>query len=644
MEVLASKWESGIEPPYPNPFLIDDPLNYKRLEHHHRRLDTGWQDWKDQETGAPDEKRQKQAIANAFRAACLATDKKPLEHAAMHYQGIMHLPYDISDPKIYNDALENHRINHNRNAGHPYPELAHKPHYQELRDFYRYYHMMHPHLSPSEAKEEADRQVNNIQYEIEQKFKREGKGFDEDKVIKALQKRLKQFSRENKVSANYLLSGGRAGNYPGYSYSSLVGLSNASRYIDKLRDAAIRDMDEDGEGHSFFKDVQEHKIPGLGPNETALAWYLLNPNNSQLPVIDDTTLEALGYKPEDFSDRDYHLYARQLQAARDAAGYEFLPLAQFQKGLTDSYHGPSDLSVLRAWDPAPYHQTQFPSATGPQEWPEWWTQTQPYRDEVAAQWNANVAPYISADDMPKIAHEYKISKEGKQTYFRIPDAVLNRIESWANYHFPQRFYYGSDKHATLWCATKEDVQTNLSGVKFVAKKLSKHNDLTRLDFEIIEPAQLSKTMNVKSTPDTLSIVVGKATKPLDEIAVPSTVFRANQVRSYIKQPWRTSTVGPSNDWNNPDPMANMPSSPNTNPEPLPSPAFTDHLDRAISGDPAPCPFCQDSGYIVLNGKKTSCPNCGKWDKQVSDTFAINDKALENPRPGELNPDITDKGP
>jgi hypothetical protein len=131
---------------------------------------------------------------------------------------------------------------------------------------------------------------------------------------------------------------------------------------------------------------------------------------------------------------------------------------------------------------------------------------------------------------------------------------------------------------------------------------------------------------------------------LDEIAVPSTVFRANQVRSYIKQPWRTSTVGPSNDWNNPDPMANMPSSPNTNPEPLPSPAFADHLDRAISGDPAPCPFCQDSGYIVLNGKKTSCPNCGKWDKQVSDTFAINDKALENPRPGELNPDITDKGP
>lgn len=622
-----SKWQSNIEPPYPNPFLVDDPLNYQRLAQLHRDLDTGWYKWINEEDGKPDSHRQKQAIANALRIAALSSDDRRLKDLAMHYQHIMHIPYNISDPKVYHDALEQNRINHNRQTGHPNPERAHKPHFQAIQDFYRYYQTMHPHLSPSEVKERADRQINKLQYEIEQKLKREnpGKPYQEDKVIKALEKRLKQFIKGRKTSAYPIQP--LEDPYPGYSQSSLVGLSNGSRYIDPIYQYATEDAENGGEGYHFRDGVLGEQIPGLGPKEASLAWYLLAPNSSQLAIVDDPTLEALGYNPDLYNIRDYGLLERMLQGGRDASGYEFLPLSQFQKGLLDAYHGPSDLSSIRVWNPTPYHQVEYPYQTGYHQWPEWFSQTQPYRDQILEDWNQNIAPYYPAHQTPIFSHKISSVKSGEnKIYFEVPEEIRNRIYRWASFHFERPI---ENQNLPKYTSSIED-SFNHAGTKLIARSIESRlsgplSGYLYLTFKVAHSGKVVRFPFAISSRD-----------DLDDIIIPPLIFRTNSL--FEGNPWHLSTIGPNVDNSNPDPMANIPSQTMPNPEPMPSHDWMMHEH--------PCPWCNNSGYVELNGKRTVCPHCSEWDRDSNqtDTFLINDPVNENPAPGPLNEELTHHGP
>lgn len=624
-----NKWESGIEPAYPNPFLTDDPLDYKRLQHLHREMDTGWRDWIDEETKEPDSERQKQAIANAYRVALLARDGKSLKDVATHYQDIMHIPYTVSDPKIYDDTLRSARIHHNRADGHPYPDLV--LHHEALKDFYRYVQSMHPHLSPVEARKLADRMANAIQYEIEDKLHREDptKHFDEKKVQKALEKRLKQFAKMKKTTADSDIP---PGTYAPFSQRSLFGLSNASRYIDDITADMLHSKD-DLSGHQYRERALDSKIPGIGPKEHSMAWYLLHPTTSDLAIVDPSTLEALDSKDKDYKERDYLLYERLLQAARDASGYGFMPLSQFQKGLIDYYYGPSDITSLRPWNPTPYHKIEFPQEAGYQEWPEWLQESEPYRNQIDEDWNLHVAPRYPTHQAPKFSY----SHQGNNLFLEIPEAVKNRIYSWALYHFDNPLKKDEYKVSVASFDSPQDLKlVNLEGMKLQAPCLIKQGNFVGLLFDL-QKDHLDYISSHKGTSCKVFVPIAPS-QNIEKVEAPPISFRC-YTSATMEPSWHLATVGPEVTNEISDPLANNPADPISAPGEAPTQAWKDH-------DGEFCTYCENKQIIEMNGNKVVCPVCSQWptDRKRFRSGPGNDPATDNPEPGQLNETLLYHGP
>lgn len=186
------------------------------------------------------------------------------------------------------------------------------------------------------------------------------------------------------------------GSYGTYLASHLKPLAAISTKANDLLSAARADVENNrGRGHHWRKELLSLGIPGVGPKEASYAWMLLQPQTSQLAVIDPHMMQVLGHKPEDISPRDYFKYERELAAGRDASGYHHVPLGSFGWGLWDYArlgHGEhDDHRPLRALDPQPHDQVDWLARDKPmaEHWqaPYWWDATQDARDQVGQEFD-----------------------------------------------------------------------------------------------------------------------------------------------------------------------------------------------------------------------------------------------------------------
>lgn len=515
---------TGIVPPAVNAVAsFGDPLDHMGLKDVQHRLDTGWSKLVTPD-GKPDFVRMKQAITNAFRAALLSP-KKSLRWNAVHYQDLQHIPHDVTDPKVYWEALENARINHNRNEGVPHPEVAHKAHYEALLDFYRYYQKLHPDMDPNEVKEYADREALVMQQEIERKLLADSKDPDneiiESKMFKLLDKRLKQIVKDDPTrllytSADDGLPVVAADKYGAFMGTHLSAIAKISRYTDLLLEAALEDIkNHDASGHHFRQATLSLNIPYVGPKVASFAWLLLQPLTSQIATIDTHMCDILGYKQKDVDGkRDYFRLERELQAGRDAAGYGHMPLGAFQWAMWDNKRNGEgehqDHSSLRPLNPQSHHTIDWRPRVDSMrvkgedyEPPPWWSITEPYRQNEVARWNIDVAPGYRKDQIPwqdeftEVPDNVSVpvlarnASEGNADEVHIsldvPERIRERIALWmadleledvepldpAEYHITLAYADHGVESEIVQSAT---TRFNYTGLKFEGKRLTRFNN------------------------------------------------------------------------------------------------------------------------------------------------------------------------
>lgn len=545
-----------------------------------------------------DDDRKKQAIANAFRVACLSIHGKPLLHTAIHYHDCMHLPATVDDPKVYYDTLETARIRHNGANG--ISATQHKPHQKSLEDFYRYIQAHYPHMSPSQAREEGDRQAYIFQYEIEDKLHREkpDKPLDENEVFKILDRKLKNFIKPHKEAALPKLLDNPNAYYP-FAQHSAYGMAQASKNIDNLLQWANEDVGKGGKGHHFRERILDKGIKHLGPREAGLAWYLLSPNRSELAYIDNTILDALGYKPKDYTPRDHAKFERELMAGRDASGYHHTPLGQFQKGLLDVYHGPTSFESLAVHDPVRVKHVNWQPQPAPHTWPDWWEDTKPYRDDVAKEWNANVGKYNP------------------------PQTVMARLEAADGAGAQLRVRVGDENFIYYWAEIPASCHVAALAGASVRLSVVDDNWSRRPRFRI-------------SLLDDVWHQLGESQSWIDFSLPESEDLIRKMTYTRLQIDPKLATVGPNLDESVVDPLASNVS------EGTPSWEFlTD--GRWPGEEKDQCERCHGTELIEINGRLTACPDCTSWQPHnVFDDGQSN--PLDNPEPGQLNPSPTLSSP
>lgn len=351
-------------------------------------------DWK-----AQDPDTQRQAVMNAFRAALLAP-RKALDWNAIHYQGLMHVPPTVTDPKRYWDALDHDRQAWNLSRGHDYAKV-YDP---QLSGYYGMVKAHNPHLSDLEVRDRANRELFHMRLEEEERFLSEdpdrklSTGDIEGKVDKALAKRLKLMTKpriDQKVDFGhdrlFHSTVDQFSHYEPFLANHCKTLAQLAHHADRLRDVAL---EEPGPGHHFRANALSLGVPNVGPKEASFAWLMLHPMGSQLGVVDRHIMEAMGHDYAEMNDRDYFKYERELAAGRDAAGYGHVPLGVFGWSLYDHKRHPGnhqDYSPLRPMDPMPHDTWQAHTPMDVWQEPEWWTTTQPHRDQVAQDWDRVIA-------------------------------------------------------------------------------------------------------------------------------------------------------------------------------------------------------------------------------------------------------------
>jgi hypothetical protein len=418
-----------------------DPLEAQAVTDNALKINTGWEKWNNPKTGKPDLESMKLAIINAFRAVLLSP-RKDLRWNAVHYQDIAHIPPGVSDPKRYWDALEERRVTWNTARGfHP---DSHKPYFKELNEFKRFVAAQNPDLDPIMAQEKAEEEFMHMWNEEEDRIVAEDEknkldaGEIERKVANEMKKRLKAITRPAKDDTDwgheqmhlmagqgtqYDLEGNEQGKYGAFMGTHLKQIAQLSTHADEILEAAVEDVQQyGGTGNHFRAKVLSLGIKGVGPKVCSFAWLLLQPATSQLATIDVHMMDVLGHDyDKKMSDRDYFKFERELGAGRDAAGYGHVPLGQFQWGMWDYKRtGPGshqDHSSLKAVNPTPHDQIDWAAKSAPlagdDRWqaPQWWVDTEPARQQVAEDWDRNIAPQFSRDVIPRFASKSIINAE-----------------------------------------------------------------------------------------------------------------------------------------------------------------------------------------------------------------------------------------
>ena len=463
------KWDSGIDPnpDHQAPLHYGDPLEYPKVNDTAAKIDTGWSSMDESDPGQ--RAMMRQAIVNAFRAVLLSP-RKDLRWNAAHYQDISHIPAEVDDPKIYWDALEHKRRQHNQARGR-HPD-AHLIYYKPRQRYYQLVQMMNPDLSHDEAITKADKAIFQMRLHETERLEEEDAQKSPDKhrsgdeierrVNESIAKRLKQivdeaydpktdvaeqeqqtlFSGNRKNEQYDIFTGEPAEFYGAWMGTHLKAIAEISRHADELLDAAIQDVRQhDGTGHLFRTKVLQLGIPGAGPKVASFAWLLLQPMTSQLGTIDTHMMDVLGRPYEkEMNNRDYFKFERELQAGRDAAGYGNVPLGQFQWGLWDYKRtGPGshqDHSALRVLDPTPHNDIDWAQKAQnlkADSWlkqaPEWWQATQDARDQVAQHWDDTMARTVPATNYPFATLPQVMSAEAE-----VPIAQNSRMQRLKEQH------------------------------------------------------------------------------------------------------------------------------------------------------------------------------------------------------------------
>ena len=241
-----------------------------------------------------------------------------------------------------------------------------------------------------------------------------------------------------------MLTGEAAGKYGAFMGTHLKAISQISQHADELVDAALQDVQEhDGAGHHFRSAVLQLGVSGVGPKVCSFAWLLLQPMTSQLGTIDTHMMDVLGHDYEkEMNNRDYFKFERELAAGRDAAGYGHIPLGAFQWGMWDYKRtGPGshqDHSAMRVLDPIPHNQVDWASKalnlkgdSWHQQAPQWWVDTLPHRQQVAEDWDKNVASGVSRTKVPFQVYDpdlHKIARkdprQGPIPWYAHPDGSI----------------------------------------------------------------------------------------------------------------------------------------------------------------------------------------------------------------------------
>lgn len=417
-------WQSGFDPLPDNAYLWQrepngrDPLDAQGVRENASYVDSDWQNLLHPD-GSPDLDSRRQAVVNAFRAV-LTGGRKPFQQNARHFQDIAHIPARVSDPVRYWQTLEHQRETHNQNRG--LPEGFHKaPYMEDARQFQSWIKGLYPHLDDGEVNELANREMFHMLAEEEERVAGNDDKNEltvqniEHEAAQAMHQRL-AIATKPRIDEKFdfgtkQLFASADGGYGSFLASHMRPIAAVSHKADQLLDGAQKDMANGGAGHEFRDRALRLGIPGVGPKEASYAWLLLAPKTSQLGVINPEVANALGYKPEEMSDRDYFKQERELAAGRDAAGYGHVPLGQFGWGLYDNMtFGPGihrDHSPLRLINPAPYGEYDWDSQPQPsgEKWanPYWWNSTQQARDQVARDWDQTVAPSFPKETIPKLS-------------------------------------------------------------------------------------------------------------------------------------------------------------------------------------------------------------------------------------------------
>lgn len=422
-------WDPGVNPNPQNAYLFhSDPLSLDQTKENAAKLDSDWINRSKQEM--------KQAIVNAFRAVLLSP-RKDLRWNAIHYQDIMHIPANESDPKRYWDALEQRRVDWNTARG--YTADSHLEHVKWVKLLKQRIKLENQKLTDHEAQELADRDFMEMCHEEEQKLldnKKLTAQEIQNKVQNRVGKRLKmmlnpkidpkvdvgQTSLLTEAAAQLDFQGQQAGKYGAFMMTHLKAISQISDHADEILDAAIKDVKDGGSGHDFRAKVLSLGVSGVGPKVCSFAWLLLQPMTSQLATIDVHMMDILGHDyDKDMNHRDYFKFERELQAARDSSGYNHMPLGQYQWATWDMKRNGEgehqDHSALRVLDPTPHYDVDWQDKRADQaDWnetaPQWWQDTQPAREQVGQQWDTDVASQFPQNTIP---HLGKLSYQGMST-------------------------------------------------------------------------------------------------------------------------------------------------------------------------------------------------------------------------------------
>lgn len=146
--------------------------------------------------------------------------------------------------------------------------------------------------------------------------------------------------------------------YGAFMGGHLDAIAEVGQHIEDIRQAALKDLEEDGgKGFVFRNAVMNMNLKGVNPKVASFAWLLLSPLSSDLGIVDTHILRGLGYNTPNIPVRDYYKIERMEKAAKDASGYQHVPLGLYHWGLWDHIRNPgshSDHSPLRVLDPQPW--------------------------------------------------------------------------------------------------------------------------------------------------------------------------------------------------------------------------------------------------------------------------------------------------
>jgi hypothetical protein len=134
-------------------------------------------------------------------------------------------------------------------------------------------------------------------------------------------------------------------------------------YVEQLREAAMDDIAQGGDGTLFRQRLLDMNIPGIGPKIAAFVWLLLAPKTSRLATIDVHMMRHLGQpaeSPKDYS--SYLAFEQQLDDQRKQMGYDDTPLGAYQWALWDRQRTPGfhqDHTPLRPLAPTDWRNVNW---------------------------------------------------------------------------------------------------------------------------------------------------------------------------------------------------------------------------------------------------------------------------------------------